>query len=198
LLDGILNKSSNSINDDDDSEIKFNLLAITLDLDDGSLKQPVGSDDTSLFPKDDKDAISTWPYLIYVEGGNTFWLQHCIEKGDYSTLLKNACIGSSGAVYMGKSAGGKLYVLELGKKCLLSYHMLIILSPHIICSNSCTSKAIVAGSNISTATWKGWDDPASKFLYFICHYSVTLYPYTNNRFHLLSRASSSGSWKRII
>ena len=53
-----------------------------------------------------------------------------------------------------------LHVLELGKKCLLSYHMLIILSPHIICSNSCTSTAIVAGSNISTATWKGWDDPA--------------------------------------
>jgi peptidase E len=74
------------------------------------LKQPVGSDDSSIFPTNDKEAISTWPHLIYVEGGNTFWLQHCIEKGDYSTLLKNACIGSSGAVYMGKSAGGELFV----------------------------------------------------------------------------------------
>jgi len=71
LLDAILNKSSNSINGDDDSDIQFNLLAITLDLDDGSLKQPVGSDDaSSLFPIDDKEAISTWPHLIYVEGGN--------------------------------------------------------------------------------------------------------------------------------
>ena len=73
------------------------------------MKQPVGSDDTSLFPTDDKEAISSWPHLIYVEGGNTFWLKHCIDKGDYSTLLKNACVGSSGAVYMGKSAGGELF-----------------------------------------------------------------------------------------
>jgi peptidase E len=60
-----------------------------------------------------------------VEGGNTFWLQHCIDKGQYSQLIIDACTGESGAVYCGKSAG-----------------------------------AIVAGDDVSTATWKGWDDPS--------------------------------------
>jgi hypothetical protein len=97
---------------------------ITLDLDDDSLKQPEGPD-SSQFPKDGKEALSTWnPTVIYVEGGNTFWLQHCIDKGEYSQLIIDACTGESGAVYCGKSAG-----------------------------------AIVAGNNVSTATWKGWDDP---------------------------------------
>ena len=118
LLDSILN--------DRPQTQHFNILATTLDLDDGSLKQPVGSEDTSLFPSNDKDALSTWhPHLIYFEGGNTFWLQHCIEKGDYSDLIKNACKGPCGAVYCGKSAG-----------------------------------AIVAGTHVATATWKGWDDPS--------------------------------------
>jgi peptidase E len=56
--------------------------------------------------KDDNDALSWWnPHIIYIEGGNTFWLQHCIEKGNYSKLMITACTGSSGAVYCGKSAG---------------------------------------------------------------------------------------------
>lgn len=59
------------------NSLQPNLLATTLDLDDGSLKQPVGSEDASLFPENDRAALSTWhPHLIYVEGGNTFWLQH--------------------------------------------------------------------------------------------------------------------------
>jgi len=71
-------------------------------------------------------AITHWdPHIIYVEGGNTFWLQHCIEKGNYSQLIVDACTGVDGSVYCGKSAG-----------------------------------AIVAGANIETATWKGWDDPS--------------------------------------
>lgn len=50
--------------------------------------------------------LSDWnPHIIYVEGGNTFWLQHCIEKRNYTTLILNACTGSKGAVYAGKSAG---------------------------------------------------------------------------------------------
>eukprot|EP01082_Thalassiosira_pseudonana_P011671 g10490.t1 g10490 contig4:1967476-1968709(+) len=105
---------------------KLNLQAITLDLDDGSLKQPVGSYETASAPETDKDSLTTWnPHVIYVEGGNTFWLQHCIDKGNYSKLIKEACTGNDGAVYCGKSAG-----------------------------------AIVAGSNVSTATWKGWDEPS--------------------------------------
>jgi len=108
-------------------EMQFNLLATTLDLDDGSLKQPVGSEDSTLFPENDKAALSTWnPHLVYIEGGNTFWLKHCIDKGDYASIIKEAvCEGPIAAVYCGKSAG-----------------------------------AIVAGSKIATATWKGWDDPS--------------------------------------
>ncbi len=98
---------------------------ITLDLDDDSLKQPEGPDN-SQFPHNGKEAFTTWnPTVIYVEGGNTFWLQHCIDKGEYSQLIIDACTGNSGAVYCGKSAG-----------------------------------AIVAGDDMSTATWKGWDDPS--------------------------------------
>lgn len=110
---------------------RINLLSTTLDLDDGSLKQPVGSTNAALFPTTDSEALTTWrPHLVYVEGGNTFWLQHCIDKGGYSSLIKNAVCGATedggvGAVYVGKSAG-----------------------------------AIVAGRWMATATWKGWDDPS--------------------------------------
>jgi hypothetical protein len=85
---------------------QVNLLAVTLDLDDGSLKQPSGSENKSLFPENDIEAFTTWhPHLIYVEGGNTFWLQHCIDKGGYAKLIKGACAGYGSAVYCGKSAG---------------------------------------------------------------------------------------------
>lgn len=76
--------------------------------------------------------MTTWkPHIIYVEGGNTFWLQHCIEKGNYEPFIKNACTVKNvndddfASIYMGKSAG-----------------------------------AIVAGKTVATATWKGWDDPS--------------------------------------
>lgn len=118
-------------NDCDSDRVCINLLATTLDLADGSIKQSevIGSNnntDKGIFPANDKEALSTWnPHIIYIEGGNTFWLQSCIEKGQYSSLIKNACIGKNGSIFMGKSAG-----------------------------------AIVAGSTIATATWKGWDDPS--------------------------------------
>ena len=73
-------------------------MACTLDLDDGSIKQPVGSDNDSLFPKDGKEALSSWkPHLIYVEGGNSFWLQHCIDKGDWVDDIVRACTGNDAA-----------------------------------------------------------------------------------------------------
>lgn len=85
---------------------KIKLLAVTLDLDDGSLKHPHGSENKSLFPENDVAAFTTWhPHLIYVEGGNTFWLQHCIDKGGYAHLMKGACTENGNAVYCGKSAG---------------------------------------------------------------------------------------------
>jgi hypothetical protein len=120
--------------DDDRRRRRIGVLSTTLDLDDGSLKHNFGSDDASLFPRDGSAALATWrPHLVYVEGGNTFWLRHCMGKGPgpgpgggYVGLVRDACAGPRGfAVYLGKSAG-----------------------------------AIVAGRDVSTATWKGWDDPS--------------------------------------
>lgn len=116
-------------------KLNVNILATTLDVDDGSIKQSVGSDDASQFPKDGKEALTHWnPHVIYVEGGNTFWLHHCMTKPgkggeDWMQLVHDACCtGSSSnrpALYIGKSAG-----------------------------------AILAGKYVETATWKGWDDPS--------------------------------------
>jgi len=102
------------------------VLAVTLDLNDGSVKQPFSTGDSSNFPQNGADALQSWePHLIYVEGGNTFWLQHCMDKGMWTSRIISACTGPNAAVYCGKSAG-----------------------------------AIVAGSTVETATWKGWDDPS--------------------------------------
>jgi|AntRauTorckE5430_2_1112549.scaffolds.fasta_scaffold00556_2 hypothetical protein len=121
---------------DDEDQPSLNVLAVTLDFDDGSIKQPSGSEETSKFPQDGKEALTTWqPHVVYLEGGNTFWLLHCMEKGKegWMQLLKDACSCQGNqevmeqrrpALYIGKSAG-----------------------------------AIVAGKYVETATWKGWDDP---------------------------------------
>lgn len=103
--------------------------AITLDFDDGSVKQPEGgshnySGGARPFPSNGKQALMDWkPHLIYVEGGNTFWLAHCVEKGDWGELLTQLITGPH-TVYCGSSAG-----------------------------------AILVGQRVETACWKGWDDP---------------------------------------
>jgi len=85
---------------------QVNVLGVTLDLDDGSIKQPTGSDDLNKFPSDGLEAFQSWdPHLVYVEGGNTFWLKHCIDKGNWGQIIQNACTGNDAAVYCGKSAG---------------------------------------------------------------------------------------------
>ena len=128
-LDNIDNKSNNGNNDDDDdddgneeNERKglqqhqvYNIRTITLDFDDGSVKQPelvtvgdtsnsddggggVSTTDNGVddFPKSGKEAIREWnPHLIYVQGGNTFWLHHCMEKGNWSQDLIDACCCST-------------------------------------------------------------------------------------------------------
>lgn len=114
---------------------------VTMDFDDASVKQPeevvVGSsnsDSTPIegtrFPESGKEAIREWkPHLVYVQGGNTFWLHHCMEKGDWARDLVDACCCDSSdkdsfsAVYCGVSAG-----------------------------------AILAGESMQTACWKEWDD----------------------------------------
>jgi peptidase E len=111
---------------------RISVLTSTLDLHDGSLRHHIGSNDITLFPKSDVEALGSWrPHLVYVEGGNTFWLRHCMYGGGYARALEDACCaapadadGFGYAVYCGKSAG-----------------------------------AILAGRNVDTATWKGWDDP---------------------------------------
>jgi len=122
---------------DGEDQMNLNVLAVTLDFDDGSIKQPSGSEEASKFPQDGKKALTSWqPHVVYLEGGNTFWLHHCMEKGNegWMQLVKDACSCQGNeevieshrpALYIGKSAG-----------------------------------AIVAGKNIETATWKGWDDPS--------------------------------------
>ena len=98
--------------------------AVTLDLDDGSIKQPEGPAAGGAFPSNGNDALTSWkPHLVYVDGGNTFWLTHCMEKGDWSDLLVQVAT-RPGTVYCGSSAG-----------------------------------AILVGQTVSTACWKGWDDP---------------------------------------
>ena len=94
-------------NFDNNQRRQIDVLTITLDVDDGSLKQPAGSDNSSLFPIDDISALTTWrPHLIYVEGGNTFWLKYCLEKGNYLSMIRDACAGPNAtSVYLGKSAG---------------------------------------------------------------------------------------------
>lgn len=58
--------------------------------------------------QDGKSALRDWsPTLIYVEGGNTFWLHHCMTKGDWQDDLVSA-ITSEDSVYCGKSAGAIL------------------------------------------------------------------------------------------
>ncbi len=122
----------NTMFQDDNDNSLLNTLTVTLDLDDGSIKQPnaQGSrfDDYNenelkgLFPRDGKESLTTWsPHLIYIDGGNTFWLQHCIEKGNWSDLIIEACSSANAnpAMYVGSSAG-----------------------------------AIVAGKYVETATWK--------------------------------------------
>lgn len=56
--------------------------------------------------KDGREALHSWnPHLIYLEGGNTFWLHHCIHKGNWADDIIAACTGSNAAVFCGKSAG---------------------------------------------------------------------------------------------
>jgi peptidase E len=86
----------------------------------------------SFWTQSGKEAIQSWrPHLIYVQGGNTFWLYHCMEKGDWREDLIEACCcrgeqpTKPTAIYCGVSAG-----------------------------------AILVGMSMQTACWKEWDDPS--------------------------------------
>lgn len=69
--------------------------AVTLDLWDSSIKHAA----CDVEPLSGADALSSWdPSLVVVDGGNTFWLRHCMQ--DWLGALKD-----SPAVYVGVSAG---------------------------------------------------------------------------------------------
>mmetsp|Transcript_4418 Transcript_4418/g.12247 ORF Transcript_4418/g.12247 Transcript_4418/m.12247 type:complete len:246 (-) Transcript_4418:342-1079(-) len=125
LLQQIINKND----DDDDDGEEWDIQAVTIDLDDDSVKQGqctvTQNQETANFPTTGQEALQDWkPHLVYVEGGNTFWLYHCVEKGGYDPILRQTLGGSPTCCYCGSSAG-----------------------------------AIVVGASLQTACWKGWDDP---------------------------------------
>jgi hypothetical protein len=63
------------------------VLLSTLELHDRSLWHPIGSDNISLFPKSGIKALGLWcAHLVYIEGGNTFWLPYCMR------VLGDACV----------------------------------------------------------------------------------------------------------
>jgi peptidase E len=84
---------------------------VTVDLDDGSVKHPECSSSgvdavKHNFPKTGKEALSSWkPHLVYMQGGNTFWLHHCIIKGGWERDLKYLLVKNPHTFYMGASAG---------------------------------------------------------------------------------------------
>ncbi|KAL3915193.1 MAG: hypothetical protein SGARI_008237, partial [Bacillariaceae sp.] len=101
--------------------------AVTLDFDDGSVKQPESTVvDDAAFPQSGMEAIQDWkPHLIYVQGGNTFWLHHCMKQGGWEEPLVEACCvdrsnderKSHRAVYIGVSAGAILAGKSMQTAC---------------------------------------------------------------------------------
>ncbi len=82
----------------------------TVDWDDGSVKQPQQSQycplDLATIPTQGKQVFNEWsPHLVYVQGGNTFWLHHCMTKGDWDKDLLQL---RSNSFYIGSSAGAIL------------------------------------------------------------------------------------------
>ena len=68
--------------------------------------------------QDGKEAFQLWkPNLIYVQGGNTFWLYHCIEKGGWGPHIIKACTGDDAAVYCGTSAGAIIMGQSIATAC---------------------------------------------------------------------------------
>jgi hypothetical protein len=68
--------------------------------------------------QDGIEAFRSWkPNLVYVQGGNTFWLYHCIEKGGWGPYFVKACTGDDAAVYCGTSAGAIIMGQSMATAC---------------------------------------------------------------------------------
>ena len=135
----------------------IDISALTLDLEDGSLKHPFGSTTVSSNKVNNKaitisksdvninitSFLYTYsPHIIYVDGGNTFWLHHCLRRNNncYWDALVQFCSNAQHNCKHNSTNSSPLSSLVL------------------YCGQS--AGAIVAGSCVETATWKGWDDPS--------------------------------------
>lgn len=97
------------------------------------------------FPTSGMQALSCddWnPHFIYVDGGNTFWLYHCMEKNsdkyNWKRLLTQQITSSSSSQPSSSSSCSNV--------------------PAVYCGNS--AGAIIMGAFMETACWKKWDDPS--------------------------------------
>jgi peptidase E len=94
--------------------------SVTLDLDDGSIKQPETTNAAAAavkFPASGKEALRDWkPHFVYVQGGNTFWLYHCMEKGEWKNDLLQLLRGST-TLYCGASAGAIIAGASMETAC---------------------------------------------------------------------------------
>lgn len=135
LVDSTYNSCDNNPNSDEMHEpliAGISIAAITLDLDDGSLKLSVHSPETlrkedsrKVFPMSGKDALTEWkPHFVYIQGSNMVWLYHCLEMGSWKEDIR-ALFNNGNTFFCGSSAG-----------------------------------AILAGASMETACWKEWDDPS--------------------------------------
>lgn len=91
--------------------------------------------------KSGKEAIREWePHLIYIQGGNTFWLHHCMEKGDWTQdLIDACCCNSNDATNTDQDSS------PLSTSLLPSFSA-------VYCGVS--AGAILAGQFMQTASWK--------------------------------------------
>mmetsp|Transcript_53223 Transcript_53223/g.57767 ORF Transcript_53223/g.57767 Transcript_53223/m.57767 type:complete len:140 (-) Transcript_53223:584-1003(-) len=91
--------------------------------------------------KSGKEAIREWePHLIYVQGGNTFWLHHCMEKGDWTQDLIDACCCNSNDATNTDQDSSPLPPS--------------LLSPFSAVYCGVSAGAILAGQHLQTASWK--------------------------------------------
>lgn len=126
-------------------EDEISIHSVTLDLDDGSINHQDGSKHPNAFPKTGKEALREWsPHLIYVDGGNTFWLHHCMEKGGWrSDIMDLVATTTPGMTVTGADKENT----PPSRAATTVY-----------CGRS--AGAILAGAKIETATWKRRNDPS--------------------------------------
>lgn len=95
------------------------IAALTLDLDDGSIKhaETTNTNVEIRFPVNGKEALRDWrPHFVYVQGGNSFWLYYCMEKGEWKDDLIQLLQGNT-TFYCGASAGAILVGASMETAC---------------------------------------------------------------------------------